>query len=82
MDNVLLTAIEALIEAEVQRRLAAAQATAARPLTVKAAADRLGLSTGTIYGMVREGKIATLDTGTSRVLIPASEVDRLLDGSD
>lgn len=79
MSDRLTEAIEALVQAEVDRRVAELTRVM-RPLTVSVAADRLGLAPSTVYGLVREGKLRTIDTGTSRVLIPASEVDRLLGG--
>ncbi|MCB9441153.1 MAG: helix-turn-helix domain-containing protein [Mycolicibacterium sp.] len=75
----LIEAIEDLVQAEVERRVAELTRVM-RPLTVKAAADRLGIAPSTVYGLVREGRLRTIDTGTSRVLIPAGEVDRLLGG--
>ncbi|BBY53930.1 helix-turn-helix domain-containing protein [Mycobacterium koreense] len=76
----LTEALEAIIQAEVDRRVAELVGVT-KPLTVKDAADRLGLATSTVYGLVREGKLRAIETGTSRVLIPSSEVDRLLRGS-
>lgn len=76
----LMVEIEALVQREVDRRMAALIGEM-RPFSVKEAAERLGLALSTVYGLIREGKIETVTTGTNRVLIPAAEVDRLLSRS-
>lgn len=50
-----------------------------RPLTVKEAADRLGVSTSTINRRLAAGTIPTVP-GLGRSLIPASAIAELLDG--
>lgn len=70
--------IEALIEAEVARRTADID----RPLTVREFAHRTPLASSTVYGLVREGKLRTVESGTSRVLIHPSEVRRFTEGGD
>lgn len=72
--------IEQLVQREVDRRMSALTGQM-RPFNVKEAADRLGLALSTVYGLIRDGKIETVTTGTNRVLIPAAEVDRLLSRS-
>lgn len=51
-----------------------------RPLTVPQAAERLGLCGRTIRRRIEAGEIARVPLcgAGSRVLIPASEIDRLL----
>jgi excisionase family DNA binding protein len=72
------TALEALIEEEVTRRVAEATPGSRSPLKVADFAARAGLAAPTVYGLIRDGKIKTVDTGTRRVLIPAAELDRYL----
>lgn len=76
----LIEEIETMIQREVDRRMAELTGEMP-PFTVKDAAARLGLAGSTVYGLIRDGKIKTVDTVTDRLVIPASEVDRLLHGS-
>jgi excisionase family DNA binding protein len=79
MPGYLMDRIEALVQEEVERRMDVLLGRM-EPLTISEAAHRLGLADSTVYGMVRLGKITTIGNGTSRLLIPASEVDRLISG--
>ena len=77
-----MTTIEEAVEAEVRRRVAEALAERVpdvpKVLTVDEACDALRISRSTLYGMVRDGEIAVSKL-TRRVLIPASEISRVLD---
>ena len=79
MSSPLTTAIEALIREEVDRRVAETAAGTASPLTVDEFSGKTRLARQTIYSLIRRGKLHTIDTGTRRVLIPASELERWLD---
>lgn len=52
-----------------------------RPYTIPQAADRLGLCADTVRIRVKAGQIARLPVSAtgSRVLIPAAEINRLLE---
>lgn len=78
MSTQLARDIEALIEAEVARRTADTD----RPLSVREFARRTPLAASTVYGLVRDGKLRTVASGTSRVLIHPSEVRRFTEGDD
>ena len=79
-----MTTIEEAVEAEVRRRVAEALAehTAVPPvpkvLTVDESCGALRVSRSTLYGMIRSGEI-TPSKLTRRILIPASEISRVLD---
>ena len=77
--NALTAALEALIEEEVNRRGAETAAASARPLTVDEFSRETRLARQTIYSLIRRGQLRTVETGTRRVLIPASELSRWLD---
>jgi excisionase family DNA binding protein len=74
------TSIEAAIEAEVQRRVAEALAEQSSTPIVRTVAEACGdlrVSRSTLYGMIRDGEI-TPSRMTRRILIPASEIARVL----
>lgn len=50
-----------------------------KPLTVKEAADRLGVSKQWVYDHIRAGDLRTLQT-SGRILIPARVVDDIVAG--
>lgn len=73
--------IEEAIEAEIARRLAEAMTTASPvPVvyTVDEAAECLRVSRSTVYKMLSDGELVASRV-TRRVLIPATEVARVLD---
>lgn len=71
--------IEQAIEEEVRRRVdAALEAPLPKVLTVPEACSQLRVSKSTLYGMIRSGEIAPSKL-TRRVLIPATEIARVLD---
>ncbi len=78
MTEPLTSAIEALITAEVQRRLSETTAGTAPPLTVDEFSQQSRLAKPTVYSLIRRGELRTVHTGTRRVLIPASELTRWL----
>jgi excisionase family DNA binding protein len=76
MGSPLSTAIEALIEEEVARREAERNRKRTEPYTVGEFAEKAKLAKSTVYGLIRDGKLATVPTGTRRVLIaPDAVVD-------
>jgi excisionase family DNA binding protein len=62
---------------EIIRRVLMAQEKAA--LSKKEFGDRLGVSVDSVARMIKKGKIRIINFGR-RILIPASELDRLLRG--
>jgi excisionase family DNA binding protein len=78
MSEHLTSAIEALITEEVQRRVAETAASTIPPLTVDEFAAKSRLAKPTVYSLIRRNRLRTVDTGTRRVLIPASELARWL----
>ncbi|BBY99479.1 helix-turn-helix domain-containing protein [Mycolicibacterium fallax] len=73
-----MTELEKAIEDEVQRRLAErAQPAAPTVYTVDEAAAVLRVSRSTVYKMIGDGEL-TPTRVSRRVLIPGSEVERLL----
>lgn len=73
-----MTDLEQAIEAEVERRLAErAQPDAPVVYTVDEAAAKLRVSRSTVYKMLADGEL-TPTRVSRRVLIPGSEVERLL----
>lgn len=76
-----LSQIEEAIEAEVARRLAEAIATASPvPVvyTVDETSEKLRVSRSTVYKMLADGELVASRV-TRRVLIPATEVARVLE---
>lgn len=73
-----MTDLEKAIEAEVERRVAEALRTRSLPqtLTVEEAAKALRVGRSTVYAMIRSGELHPA-RNPRRVLIPASEVERL-----
>lgn len=74
------TTIETAVEAEVQRRLAEALNAAAlvpTVFTVNEAAEKLRVSRSTVYQLIADGELVPSRV-SRKVLIPASEVARLL----
>jgi excisionase family DNA binding protein len=82
MSTHLSAAIEALIQEEVARRVAAAASTTAAPLTINEFAERSRLARQTVYSLIRRAKLRTVETQTRRVLIPASELTRWLEAEE
>jgi excisionase family DNA binding protein len=74
-----MTNIEQAIEEEVQRRVdAALEAPLPKVLTVPEACTQLRVSKSTLYAMIRDGELVPSRL-TRRVLIPATEIARVLD---
>lgn len=73
-----LTAVEAAIEAEVERRLKA-QAAEQVPIvyTVEEAMGLMKVSRSTVYKLISDGVLKTAAV-PRRTLIPASEIQRVL----
>ena len=78
MSTAIVRAIELLIEAEVERRVAELTTAPAALLTVDEFATQARLAKSTVYGLIRDGKVRPSAGNTRRVLIPASELDRWL----
>lgn len=75
-----MESLEQVVEAEVQKRVAAAlEKAAAVPtvFTVPEACAAMRVSRSTLYKMIEEGEVARTPA-KRRVLIPASEVARFL----
>lgn len=80
MDPVALA--EALVKliAAVQQQQAPATTAQKTPLSVQEAAERLCISKGHVYKLIRDGEIRGIRLGKRR-LIPTAEAERIIDSA-